>query len=404
MAAHAGSETSLSNSVVGTGSVGGSATGGSRTVRRSRRRWRLRLTAVLLGLVPFALLEIAFRYFGVGYDTRLVLPVPGASDPDLRSLNPAVDRAYFGRGDLPGPEPRPFLLPKPAGVYRIVVVGGSSVAGFPYPFELSFPRHLEIVLEAQNPGRQFEVLNAGIVAITSFSEVDLVRQVVDCQPDLVIVHSGHNEFYGIGGFASTAGSTSPALYTLLQPARRSRIFQWCQSWLAQPIDQHLLEALPADIAIPQNGPGFRQVQRTYRENLNQMAREAASAGIPLLLSTIPANLRDLSPMVSLRDAALSTEQVDEQTERKRRVTEHFSYHEYDRALQVLRAAREIEPRNAQFAFREAQCLEKLGRNDESAACLHPGRRCRRLPIPCPKSICGDRAQGSRPTGSRGEVL
>src|SRR5262245_7334522 len=119
----------------------------------SGRKWLFRSSAVVIGLLPFVVLEAALRLIGYGYDNRLVIPAPLPAAPNRHILNPATDRAYFGRADLPGPEPRPFPLPKPADGFRIVVVGGSTVTGFPYPIELSFPRHLQVILQEQNPGR-----------------------------------------------------------------------------------------------------------------------------------------------------------------------------------------------------------------------------------------------------------
>jgi tetratricopeptide (TPR) repeat protein len=323
------------------------------------------VAAVLLAVLPFILLEVGLRLAGYGYDTQLVTRFPPSKNPQVQALNSAVDRAYFGRGDLPGPEARPFRLPKPPGTFRIVVVGGSSVLGFPFPSELSFPRQLEVILQAQNPDRRFEVLNAGIVAITSFSEVDIARQAENCSPDLIVIHSGHNEFYGVGGLASTAGGTFNSLYPLLEAIRRQRIFQLGASFVSQPIDKHLPEVLPADIEIPLRGPTVAAAEKYYRENLEQIARQAALARVPLVLTTIPANLRDLSPMSSLRATTLTAELESQQAERLHKIEQHISYQEYEQALEQLELCRQLEPQRAVLAYRRAQCLEKLQRRDEA---------------------------------------
>ena len=109
---------------------------------------------------------------------------------------------------------------------------------------------LELVLQQQQPGTSFEVLNAGITSINSFSEVDIVRQAVASDPDLIVVHSGHNEFYGPGGSASTSSNLTPALYPAMQRLRRQRSFQIALSLIPRRTDSHLVETLPADIAIP----------------------------------------------------------------------------------------------------------------------------------------------------------
>jgi hypothetical protein len=330
------------------------------TLRRSRRRWLFRLLAVGLSLSPLLLLEAGLRWFGYGHDTQLIIPAPAEHPPGTLAFNRNADRAYYGLTDLSGPEPRSFALPKPAGVCRIVVVGGSTVAGFPYASELAFPRHLQIVLQHQAPERQWEVLNAGITAINSFSEVDVVRQALACEPDLLIVHSGHNEFYGPGGLASTAHGISPWLYPCLQSARRQRLFQLGLALLYRPRPAHLLETLPADIAIPLDGPVFARCQAYYETHLRQIVALAIRAQVPLLLTTVPSNLRDQSPMHALARNDLSDREQQEQAQRWKTAARHASYREWDAALAVWQAARRVDPTHALLAYREAQCLEMLG--------------------------------------------
>lgn len=333
---------------------------------RPRRLWLFRCAAIALSLLPLVVLEIGLRILGYGHDARLVVPATGSTAPGTHRLNPGVDRAYFGSMDLLGPEPRPFLLPKPQGLYRILVVGGSTVAGFPYPFELALPRQLQVVLEQQSPDRRFEVLNAGITAINTGSEVDIVRQAVAAEPDLIIVHSGHNEFYGPGGEASTASGLAPRLYPLLRVLRRLRVFQLGSSLVALPLQGHPLETLPADIAIPLDGPVFARALSSYEAHLRQMAALATEAGIPILLTTVPGNLRDQSPMQSLSRQDLTESQQREQDERCKAAARHSSYGEYDAALAALQSARRLDPTSAILAYREAQCLEMLGRAGEAA--------------------------------------
>jgi len=337
------------------------------TAGRGRlRAWLFRLAAMALSLSPLVVLEIGLRILGYGHDPRLIVPVQNAATPGTHRLNPSADRAYYGPMDLLGPEPRPFVLPKPKGLYRILVVGGSTVAGFPYPFELAMPRHLQVVLEQQSPDRRFEVLNAGITAINTLSEVDVVRQGLACEPDLIVVHSGHNEFYGPGGAASTASVFAPQLHPLLHFLRRQRVFQLAGSVLHRPLRGHPQETLPADIAIPLDGPVFARALGAYEAHLREMALLASRAGIPILLTTVPSNLRDQSPMHSLWRSDLTDEQRQEQAERYKVAARHLSYQEYDAALAALVAARQVDPHCALLAYRQAQCLETLKRRAEAA--------------------------------------
>ncbi len=313
--------------------------------------------ALALGLLPFLLLELALRLCGVGHDTRLIVHAPAPAEANVFRFNPAADRAYYGVEDLWGPDLRPFHLPKPAGTYRVVVIGGSTVAGFPYPFELALPRLLEVVLQQQLPGRRIEVLNTGMTAIMSSGEVHVLRQAVACQPDLIVVHSGHNEFYGPGGSASTIGSLTPSLAPLTDFLKRQRSYQILFSLVHRPSERHLIETLPADINIPLNGPVFQSALQRFRENLRRMVEIAAQAEIPIMLSTVPSNLADLAPLQPTTNP--------ETLRRLKEVARLMSYREYEPALTTLAEARRADPADPLLAYRQGECLEKLGRAKEA---------------------------------------
>ena len=96
-----------------------------------RKKWSFRLLAIGVSLLPLLLLELGLRIGGFGYETKLIVKAPHTASNTKFQFNPPTDRAYYGPVDLSGPEPRHFEIPKPDSIYRIVVVGGSTVAGFP---------------------------------------------------------------------------------------------------------------------------------------------------------------------------------------------------------------------------------------------------------------------------------
>jgi hypothetical protein len=166
---------------------------GAATRRRSRaRRWAFRAAAIGVSVVCVAAAELVLPWVGVGEDLRLVTRVVGEPRELTFQFNERADLPYFGARDLAGPEPRRFDLPKPAGTLRIVVLGESTVLGFPYPPALAFPRQLEEMLQEQSQDRRIEVLNAGVTALNSFVVADLARQALEVDPDLLVVHMGHN--------------------------------------------------------------------------------------------------------------------------------------------------------------------------------------------------------------------
>ena len=120
--------------------VGPLAQAESRRSLSSRRKWFFRLISVSFPFAFLCLLELALNWMGIGKDLRLLVPAETSTARGMVRFNPDSDLAYYGPINLVGPEPRPFVLPKTAGAFRIVVIGASTVQGFPYPPELAFPR------------------------------------------------------------------------------------------------------------------------------------------------------------------------------------------------------------------------------------------------------------------------
>jgi hypothetical protein len=88
-----------------------------------------------------------------------------------------------------------YKLPKdkPAGQLRIAMLGASQVE-LASTFDTTLPGSLETLLRHQYPGRDIEVIDAGIQSCVSRqSIVELEVTVVDYHPDVVILYDGGND-------------------------------------------------------------------------------------------------------------------------------------------------------------------------------------------------------------------
>lgn len=177
--------------------------------RRGRvRRWAGR--ALLAGaalVVALAIVETVLRtfdLFGVNYPVeslryRTELLRPGTQRPD-GSIDPlgtvfrhrpnAVVR--FGHFTVRtnslgfrGPE---IAKEKPAGTFRILMLGDSVVFGWGVDDEVTFARRLEAELNARRDGRRYEVVNTGHPMYDTTQEAALLAEEgLALDPDLVIL-------------------------------------------------------------------------------------------------------------------------------------------------------------------------------------------------------------------------
>ena len=151
----------------------------------------------LVVCVILILLELTLRATGYGSpDTR---PDPFFGFPGTDSL--------FRIQDMPGQSPQyisaskeksfqaaSFPVNKQTNTYRIFALGGSTTRGSPYGNTSSFPFWLEQELRFRYPDRKFEVINLGISGFGSSRVLQILREVVHYDPDLIIVYTGQNEF------------------------------------------------------------------------------------------------------------------------------------------------------------------------------------------------------------------
>ncbi len=89
-----------------------------------------------------------------------------------------------------------IAMPKPAGEYRIVCVGGSTTyTPLVGDYRYSYPNVLEQELHARGYGH-VSVINAGVDGWTSHETlINFMLRVVELNPDMLIVHHGINDVF-----------------------------------------------------------------------------------------------------------------------------------------------------------------------------------------------------------------
>lgn len=270
-----------------------------------------RLFAAALIFMPVVLLALAeggLRLFGVFAPEAFVRATTKAGKPHYQ-LNQWVAKRYFdpARVTVPGMQPDLFVKHKGPEVFRIFCVGGSTTAGFPFDCQVPFPVQLRYLLAQTYPQRRFEVINAGISAVNSFTVVDLLPEILAHQPDLIIIYMGHNEFYGAYGSASTVslGQNGKLIraYLKLQKLHLVQMLRRLILWLRPAPNQgarkpSLMADVIGDQAIVLGSPKYQRTLTNFRDNLDLILRECARRGVPVLLSNLFSNLRDLPPFAS----------------------------------------------------------------------------------------------------------
>lgn len=282
---------------------------------------------VVLIAIPFVFiisLEVLLRYFDYGYDFRYFKQ---ASEyySDKYFANTDLPRKYFFNiKATPSVVPDGFDIEKKNNAFRIFVLGESSAAGWPYVPNASFPRHIKRKLELLYPENTIEVINLGISAINSYTLRDLSFGVAEMHPDLVLIYTGHNEYYGALGVGSSVNiGYSRSLVNTYLYLRNFRTTQFLQNIISgvvgifNPADsksnegkETLMSRMIGESLIPYNSEIFNNGIDQFKGNMDDILNLFSKNNIPVVIGNLTFNAKDQKPFVSVNnDKNLSADDI-----------------------------------------------------------------------------------------------
>lgn len=277
-------------------------------VSTARRRVLFFAVAALIPVLFFALLEAGLRM--AGHLQRFPLFVSAPGNAEWMQANPEVVKRFFSNPDsapVVNIETAFFLADKPPDGLRLFVQGGSSAAGFPYGYGASIAGMLEQRLRRVIPDRPVEVISTAMSAVNSYTLLDFADEIIEQQPDAVLIYAGHNEYLGVLGVGSVLSSgLSPFLTRTTQWLRGFATYQFVERTLAggredgggAPAAGTLMARIAREKAIAYDSPLYHKGIEQFRSNLSRLLQRYRSAGIPVFIGTLVSNERDLPPFVS----------------------------------------------------------------------------------------------------------
>ena len=330
-------------------------------------------------LAFFGLFELALLAIGVDPASQESDPLVGFSGQSrlfIESKSPsgqpilvtAENRlSWFNR--------QSFLRDKPPDAYRIFCLGGSTTYGRPYDDRTSFAGYLRACLPKMDPSRQWEVINAGGISYASYRIEVLTRELVQYQPDLFVIYTGHNEFLEERTYSSLVNTPEP-IRRLVGLASWSRTFSLAQRVLRgrpKPQDRPTLPAEVDAILDRSIGPSAyhrddvwrAQVLVHFRSALEQIVDVAQDAGAEIVFVVPASNLRDCTPFKSEHRDGLTNEQLREFRANLRAAEETFQAGKLAEALSRIDRAIQIDARYAAAQYLRGRVLIETG--DTTAA-------------------------------------
>jgi tetratricopeptide (TPR) repeat protein/lysophospholipase L1-like esterase len=276
---------------------------------KNRKKFYFYALMVILPYLVLALLELALRLFSFGDDLSLFIP---SADSKYCEINRLVGERFFSKYEHTTPLSEIFLKEKPANGYRIFVLGESSIQGFPYDANVAFTRILQRRLQNIFPNRIIEVVNLGLTAVNSYTLLDFTDELLQQKPDVVLIYTGHNEYYGALGVASMENGSIPQwlkklhlkiihvrTYQLLQKGIGS-IYKLMHPTTRDEARATMMERMVGKNLIPYNSKMYLEGLAQFSDNMTHVLGKLKEAHVPVIISDLVSNIRDLPPFRSLR--------------------------------------------------------------------------------------------------------
>ena len=334
------------------------------------RPW-LKVVAALMPIVFFVSLELGLRTFD--YGPNLSLFVESELDPDYLLVNGGLGLRYFPLTKIaPMVSDDAFLKEKPDDVFRIFVLGGSSAGGWPYQYNGSFSSILRVILSEYYPDTPIEMMNMAMPAVPSYAVRDIALGLGNYEPDLLLLYTGHNEFYGALGVGSSESiGTSRALVRLILWLNHYRMFRLVgdgvrglQGLLGnfsassdEGASGGLMERLAGNRSIPHGSALFHMASDVFEANIQDVIDFGRAYGAPVMIGTLVSNIRDQEPFV---DVYQQPELEAQWRARFRQAETFFSDDDLGAALSAVDDCIEFDALPASQYFLKGKILEASG--------------------------------------------
>lgn len=337
------------------------------------------LAFVLVPVLVLVAAELGLRWAGRGYDPDFFVTARSGSAERVTGNHRFAWR-FFPRMLAREPVLFTFAPRKPRDTYRVFVVGESAAAGVP-AVAYGFGRILESAWNLQHSEHPLEVINTASVAFNSHVALPICREIRAYEPDAVIIYLGNTEVVGPFGAGTILHRQGDSLWGIRASLgwRRTALGQWLDGmhedferdaatyrrW--QGMEMFMGHAVEAD------DPALDLVYGHFRTNLRDLCATLTAAGTPVLLCTIPTNVRDAYPFASATAQQLSTVHQRQWDTAFARGSELARADQHVAAIEAFQAAGAIDDGHAELRFRMGRCALAAERWEEAREHLLAGR-------------------------------
>jgi tetratricopeptide (TPR) repeat protein len=332
--------------------------------------WKRVAFSAFIVILFFAILEIILRGTGVETLIQREDPFRGFSrlvtvferEGDMFRTHRATRGSTFND--------QSFAAEKGPGGIRIFCLGGSSSYGYPWGAEAAFTSILGDALASRHPGREVEAINVSGVSYGMFRLNIVADELLQYEPDVLIVFSGHNEFIEPAFFAAEKrrGRAGTGLKYVLS---NSRVYSGMHQALKRKDGKQASMRDPVDVDVRRedwrafSADEKKAVVQEFRKLLERLVDRAQTRDVKVVLVTVPCNLREWQPEQSNLSSDLETPDRDNWSEAMSEGTQGLKQGDFAAAKINFELATRFAPEHAKSQFLLALACEGLGQWDQA---------------------------------------
>jgi len=321
---------------------------------------------ILIPVMFFVLLEFSLQLFNYGKD----IPQWVDASRDKYIINPEIAYRYFNQvKNIPTTIEDVFDQQKKPNAFRVFVLGESSAAGFPYMPMGSFSRYIRKRLELNYPNNTIEVVNISLSAINTYALLDLLPEVLTQKPDLILVYTGHNEYYGALGVGSMESlGTSRTVVKLILYLNKYKTIQLIRdilsSFLSALKDESvndepgtLMSRMAQDQYINLNSDKYNLGLEQFEDNMRDIIQMIQAHNVPVIIGELVSNLKDQKPFISTpTDNSPTANQVFLEANKK------YENGFFNQADSLYRLAKDLDGLRFRASEKVNKIIEKLSKD------------------------------------------
>jgi len=277
---------------------------------------------------------------------------------------------------------------------RIFCLGGSTTAGYPYNTlpqyncHASFPNYLRAILQYNKNMPDLEILNAGCNALNSFNILQVFKDLIKYHPDIVIVYTGHNEFFGPNEFALPKEKAllyyNQKFSDFLVQLRRTYLYQGLR-WFIRLFSKKS-EVSHQDYLSwsKQNYVTYEDsineiVKQNFRKNLTVLARLAREKNIKVVLCT-PVSNWTFPPFISKHCQNWHPQEQSRWDSLYVQAQKYYAEEKYEESLNCWEQLKSIDSAYADLYYQMGKAHTKLAQYDYASYALWKAKDYDALPF------------------------